>query len=212
MRRFHPKLTYANVMATIAVFIALGGSGYAALRIPRNSVGSRQLQRHAVTNSKIAPGAVSASRVKPNTLAGAEINEAGLGQVPSAARADHAGSADSAATAADAATLNGVTASQLKLSCPAGTLRYLGECFETAERAATDWGTALIKCTGAGGRLPSVAELADITRDTPIQFGGSEWTSDFADPNTVITVADGATSQAVTSISVSYRCVFPTSN
>jgi hypothetical protein len=32
-----PKLTYANVMATIAVFIALGGASYASLKLPKNS-------------------------------------------------------------------------------------------------------------------------------------------------------------------------------
>jgi hypothetical protein len=32
MKRFAPSLTYANVMATIAVFIALGGASYAAIK------------------------------------------------------------------------------------------------------------------------------------------------------------------------------------
>jgi hypothetical protein len=214
MRRFRSKLTYANVMATIAVFIALGGSGYAALKLPRNSVGTKQLRSHAVTNSKLAPGAVSGSRVKPNGLTGAEINEAALGQVPSAHLADHAANADTASSAGNAAAVNGVTASQLKLSCPAGTLRYLGECFQTAEHAATDWGSAAMACSRADGRLPNAAELSRITQDTSIVFSGSEWTSDLADADTAIT-ADGAgagTNVALGNSSHPYRCVLSASN
>jgi hypothetical protein len=46
-------LTYANVMATVAVFLALGGGAYAAVKLPRASVGSRQIQHNAVTSSKV---------------------------------------------------------------------------------------------------------------------------------------------------------------
>jgi hypothetical protein len=52
MRRL-PGLTYANVMATIAVFLALGGASYAALQLPAHSVGTRQLKPDAVTSSKV---------------------------------------------------------------------------------------------------------------------------------------------------------------
>jgi hypothetical protein len=47
-------LTYANVAATLALFLALGGAAYAATQLPRNSVGTAQLQREAVTAGKIA--------------------------------------------------------------------------------------------------------------------------------------------------------------
>jgi hypothetical protein len=47
------KLTYANVMATIAVFVALGGASYAAVVVPKNSVGTKQLKNGAVTAQKV---------------------------------------------------------------------------------------------------------------------------------------------------------------
>ena len=56
MKRLRPKLTYANVMATIAVFIALGGASYAATQLPKNSVGSKQLKKNAVTGSESEDG------------------------------------------------------------------------------------------------------------------------------------------------------------
>jgi hypothetical protein len=83
LTRITGKLTYANVMATIAVFIALGGSAYAATQLKRNSVGTKQLRNGAVTGAK----------VKDGSLSGADINASTLGQVPSAAHAESAGSA-----------------------------------------------------------------------------------------------------------------------
>jgi hypothetical protein len=47
-------LTYANVAATLALFLALGGAAYAATQLPKNSVGTNQLRREAVTAAKIA--------------------------------------------------------------------------------------------------------------------------------------------------------------
>lgn len=54
LTRLRSCLSYANVMATIAVFVALGGGAYAAFRLPANSVGSRQLKNSAVTPKKVA--------------------------------------------------------------------------------------------------------------------------------------------------------------
>lgn len=54
MKRILAKLTYANVMATVAVFIALGGASYAALKLPKNSVGAKQLKKGAVTPLKLS--------------------------------------------------------------------------------------------------------------------------------------------------------------
>jgi hypothetical protein len=46
------RLTYANAMSTVAVFIALGGGAY-AVSVPRNSVGTTQLKANAVTGAKV---------------------------------------------------------------------------------------------------------------------------------------------------------------
>jgi hypothetical protein len=52
--RLRGRLTYANATAALAVFIALGGSSYAAVTLTNNSVKSRH----------IAPSAVRASDVR----------------------------------------------------------------------------------------------------------------------------------------------------
>jgi hypothetical protein len=55
MKRFVPHLTYANVVATLALFLVLsGGAAYAASRLAKNSVGSAQLKKNAVTPAKLS--------------------------------------------------------------------------------------------------------------------------------------------------------------
>ena len=83
------KLSYANVMATIAVFLALAGvAGAASSLLPKNSVTSKaikngqvkaaDLHKGAVTASKIAPNAVTGAAVKDDSLTGADIDESSL--------------------------------------------------------------------------------------------------------------------------------------
>jgi hypothetical protein len=45
MSRICSRLSYANVVATLAPFIALGGGAYAAIKLPANSVGTKQLKK-----------------------------------------------------------------------------------------------------------------------------------------------------------------------
>ena len=52
-----PTLTYSNVVASLALFVALGGTSYA---VSRNSVGTKELKDDAVTSRKIRDGSVSA--------------------------------------------------------------------------------------------------------------------------------------------------------
>ena len=56
MRRFVTRYvpSPAMVVACAALAVALGGTGYAALKLPRNSVGTKQLKNSAVTNRKLA--------------------------------------------------------------------------------------------------------------------------------------------------------------
>jgi hypothetical protein len=52
LTKLRSRLTYANAMSTIAVFVALGGGAY-AVTVPRNSVGTKQLKANAVTGAKV---------------------------------------------------------------------------------------------------------------------------------------------------------------
>ena len=87
-------LTYANVMATIAVFIALGGGTYAATHVGKNSVGTKQLRNDAVNGAKVQDG----------SLTGADVNASTLGKVPNASHADMAATAGTADNSKDIAS------------------------------------------------------------------------------------------------------------
>ena len=65
--RFIPKLNYANVIGTIALFVALGGVAVAA-GLPRNSVGPKQLKRGAVTPAKLRKAAVTSGKLAPGAV------------------------------------------------------------------------------------------------------------------------------------------------
>lgn len=58
MKRFRSKLTYANVISTICLFLVLGGgAAFAATQLPKNSVGSKQIKKEAVTPAKLSSAA-----------------------------------------------------------------------------------------------------------------------------------------------------------
>ena len=86
----------AMAVALLALFVALGGTGYAALKLPRGSVGSKELKRNAVTSPKLKRNAVTSSKVKNHSLTGDDIAIAKLGSVPTAVRAESAARADGA--------------------------------------------------------------------------------------------------------------------
>jgi len=67
MRRIRDRLTYANAISSLALFIALGGTSY-ALTLPRNSVGAQQIRSNAVGPIEIRSGAVRSSDVRNRTL------------------------------------------------------------------------------------------------------------------------------------------------
>jgi hypothetical protein len=116
-----------NTIALLALFIALGGTTYAATALPKNSVGTKQLKKNAVTaakikkgavaNAKIGANAVTGAKTKDDSLTGADILESSLGQVPSAA------SATNATTAANAGKLDGLDSTAF---APAGKVLAAG--------------------------------------------------------------------------------------
>ena len=73
-------LTFANVMSVIAVFIALGGASYAAINLPKNSVGTKQLKKKSVGTKQLKGNAVNSNKVKNFSL---RANDFKKGQIPS---------------------------------------------------------------------------------------------------------------------------------
>ncbi len=127
MRR---PFTYANVVATLALFVALGGTSYAALKI---------------TSKDIVNRTIKGGDVAKDTLGGTEIREKSLKQVPSAARATTASSADVSKNA-DVATqaTHATTADSATAAASAANAQQLaGEAAGAFEKSSrTSFGSA----------------------------------------------------------------------
>ena len=95
MKNLRGKLTYANVISTLCLFLLLGGgAAYAASQLAKNTVGTKQLKKNSVTTAKIKKQAITAAKVKNGTLTGTQINTSTLGTVPTANQAHSADTAN----------------------------------------------------------------------------------------------------------------------
>jgi hypothetical protein len=68
MRRIRGRLTYSNVIATLALFIALGGTSYAVTSLPRNSVGQKQIRKNAVGAGELRSSSVRSSEISQRSI------------------------------------------------------------------------------------------------------------------------------------------------
>jgi hypothetical protein len=163
--QMRPKLTFANVVSVIALFVALGGTGLAASQLGKNSVGPKQLKKNAVTTAKIKNEAVTGAKVKKGTLTGTQINVSTLGMVPSAANAQ---------------ALGGQSANQIseaaRVRCPSGTIPSAGVCVEAAERKPpTILIEAMLECAKSNRRLPSLGDLITFDIQNFSEPPNPEW-------------------------------------
>jgi hypothetical protein len=218
IRKIRIHLTYANVMATIAVFIALGGAGYAATKvgskdIRNNSIRSKDVRNNTLRSKDIRNNNLRGKDIRPNTLSAREIRESSFRSVPRATRADTAD------------TLTGNTAEDLRVKCPAGTVLAAGACFETVPRAAALHNVAAGDCGRENRRLPIFGELLGYFQTQPHNLGvGGELTGSVfrgSDPPgdllvVVMTSETGASPEYVRAGFAGderpYRCVAPPLN
>ena len=85
-RRRRPSL--GTVLGGAALFVALGGTSYAAATLPAKSVGAAQLRTSAVTSKKLAANAVTSAKVKDGSLV---LKDFKAGQLPAGGGAGPAG-------------------------------------------------------------------------------------------------------------------------
>ena len=154
----------ALVVAIIALIASLTGTSFAAVKLGKNSVGSKQLKSKSVTTGKIANGAVTGAKVAANTLTAADINVSQLGTVPSASFAQNAQSAKTVGTHA--------------AECPGGTTLIRGICYDLAlNPAVAGVKAASDACRGKGGYLPAPMQLYSVKN---VVFLGSGTPPDYA--------------------------------
>lgn len=103
MKQIRKRLTYANVMSSIAVFLVLGGATAVAAKkigsneIKGNSITTGKIKKNAVTTSKIKKNSITTAKIRNGAVTGPKINLGSLGTVPSADKANTAKHAETAA-------------------------------------------------------------------------------------------------------------------
>lgn len=134
------RLTYANVVATLALFVALGGGAYAAIKLPANSVGTKQLRSRAVTPAKLSRKTKALLKRGPRGATGTPGTPGASGATGAAGPSDvyAAGTAFVSPLPASETTLGTMTV-------PAGS--YLLQAKVTMEVAA---GASTSECTLGG--------------------------------------------------------------
>jgi hypothetical protein len=85
LKRFRPSP--ALVVASLALAVALGGTGYAAIALPANSVGTKQLKNGAVIAAKVKRGALRAANFAPGQIPQGSKGDRGADGLPGAAGA-----------------------------------------------------------------------------------------------------------------------------
>jgi len=216
----------ALVVSLIALFVALGGTVYAAKKAKLNG---KAIRAKSLPGNRLKPRSVPANRLKPGVLrgagvagplTGADINELTLGQVPSATyaeRADFAQSAGDAQTAlnavnaVDAQTVNGYGA-----GCLPTTRLFAGACWQSSPNLAATAPLAAAECATRGGTLPDALQLAAFAKQPGVNLDeGDEWSGDIPVVSgltayAVVTVSPaGGVSSALSTETNRYRCVIP---
>ena len=72
-------LSFANAISMIALFVALGGTTYAAVTLPKNSVGSAQVKKNSLKAADIGRNAVGASEIRSNAVRGGDVGDGSIG-------------------------------------------------------------------------------------------------------------------------------------
>ena len=154
-------LTFGNVMATVAVFVALGGTSYA---VATGSIDSREIKNNAVRSTDIQNNQVSTRDLRNNsaggrdirngTLTGADVVESALGEVPKANQATTATNADQLGGVAASGYLQagGAAGGDLSGSYPAPSIASAPPPIVVAPNPSS----ATNPCTPAGGSQTGV--------------------------------------------------------
>jgi hypothetical protein len=174
-------------MASIAVFVALGGVSYAATTFNGNKI-----IKQTVGGGKLKNGTITSTQVKKNSLTGDSIDESSLGTVPAAETAQTATSATTAATATTAGSANTAgsadtaqSATTAEHALSADTATQATEAV-SAEHAATA-GTAGSATTADSATTAGDADTLDGLTSQQLQvacpaetelFGGMCWDED----------------------------------
>jgi hypothetical protein len=166
LNSFRKRLSYSNVTATAALFIALGGTSYAVIGVDSrdvvdNSLRSVDVHNNSLRSRDVRDRTLRARDLTRNSLGGGAVKESALGRVRLAANAERVG---------------GASALELRVRCPSDTVARAGICLEQNPRTPAGFYGASGTCDNAGRGLPTMAQLNIFASTRPLNPAG-EWTS-----------------------------------
>jgi hypothetical protein len=173
---FH-RLTFANVTSLLALFIALGGASYAAIKVPANSVGTKQVKNRAITTRKLDRKVLTSLRgaTGPQGQQGSPGSPGPQGVQGPKGDAGSAALADGSITASKLAG-SSVTQSKLGLTTVVASTNVSSTANQAA-LATCPAGTSVIsgavEVVGANGYV--LNGVAAISYNGPLPFSGQYW-------------------------------------
>jgi hypothetical protein len=217
MKSVRKRITYANVMSSIAVFLVLGGAtAFAATKIGANEIKANsiktgkivkeavtagKIKNGAVTGGKLADGSVNGPKILDSSINGAKILDGSVGEADLANEA-----VGNAKIKNGAVTSSKLAPGTLDPVCPGGTTSVGGLCFETAERPAAPYASAIETCSGVGRLLPQASQLIAVAQRSPLP--SAEWTGDlFEDAQAYTVAAAGTVAHTAVTEARAFRCV-----
>jgi hypothetical protein len=165
------------LVALLALFVALGGTGYAALTLPRNSVGSKQLKKNAVTGKKIRKNAVSSLKVQDFSLLSKDFR---AGELPSGDKGDTGPPGPTFGVTAMGSGIDPAGDPAATPDEPSGSTTTVGRHFDVtlpsagnlyARFSIPSWG---VNCTAGGARAGLYVDGTPVAKTSrPLATGGS---------------------------------------
>ena len=175
MRRLKHRLTFANVTAGLALFIALGGTSYAAITLPRNSVGANQLRTGSVRSAEIKDRTIGARDLTLGArrfLKGQKGEQGERGPVGPAGTAGTSGTSGTTGTTAAGITTTTVTAMGRTPAAPDAESQSSADATATCPSG---------RATGGGVRATSAANQVVISS---FPVGGNAWQAEVGNYST----------------------------
>lgn len=185
MKHFEKHLSFASVIACLALFVALGGSAVAVTAmLPQKSVKTKHLAQGVVTTTKLRNGAVTTAKIRNGAVTAQKI---GAGAVGSAQLLDGSvRSGDLGGGVVTTGKLKDGAVTDAKLSTSLGLLSNMQYVVQTSvsssegksETAQCPAGKQVI---GGGARVVDADAKVALTGSAPVINGGGKWTASAAE-------------------------------
>src|SRR5215217_2250603 len=157
LNRFRTRPTFSSVVSVLALFVALGGTSYAAVKLPKNSVGSSQIKVNGVQSSDVKNGSLRGIDFRPGDLPAGQQGakgEKGDPGTPGTPGQDGKDGVVGAVTVqrTDVALADNATQA-VEASCPAGQKAIGGG--SSVDTTGSDDIKLLVSRPGNGGFIPT---------------------------------------------------------